>query len=53
MLLNQGKMLQSLIESPKLDPKLDHLIVSCHGPDKVGLLHMFAEACHSHSASIR
>ena len=50
--LNQGKALQKLIESPKLDPKLDHLIVSCHGSDKVGLLHQFAVACHSHDASI-
>lgn len=52
MLLNQGYALQRLIESPKLDPKLDHLLVSCHGPDRVGLLHTFAQACHSHDASI-
>ena len=53
MMMNQGKTLQKLIESPKLNPKLDHLIVSCHGADKVGLLHQFAVACHSHDASIR
>ena len=36
----------------KLDAAHDHLIISAHGPDRVGLIHTFAELCHSFGASI-
>ena len=40
------------IVTHKLDVSRDHLIITAHGADRVGLIHTFAEFCHSFGASI-